>query len=143
MMLNVNSANQLAAQLVISPQAISEAIRRGLLCFKTRRGVPCWLFGDSRNGCWRPLNGEPLQINGTCVKAEAETRGDAWHHLIGLNDVSANHRCDILLIIEGSKDALAALHFSDVEGRLSSIGLAVALGAGVHLCKDDVEKFRG
>jgi hypothetical protein len=89
------------------------------------------------------LDGKPFQINGQSVKAEAETRGDAWHRLIGLDDVLANDRREILLVTEGSKDALAALHFADVEGRLSSVGLVAALGAGVTLCADDVEKFRG
>jgi hypothetical protein len=60
-----------------------------------------------------------------------------------LDDVVANDRREILLIIEGSKDGLAAMHFADVEGRLSKIGIVVALGAGVKLLSDDVEKFRG
>ena len=136
-----NFANQLAAQLMISPHAISEAVRRGLVSFKNHRGVPCWRFGDSRNGCFRRLDGQPLEIKGRRVKAEAETRGEAWHGFIGLDDVVANDRREILLIIEGSKDALAALHFADAEGRLSSVGIAVALGAGVNLRASDLEKF--
>ena len=58
-------------------------------------------------------------------------------------DVLANDRHDILLIIEGSKDALAALHFADAEGRLSDVGVVTALGAGVNLRTDDVEKVSG
>jgi hypothetical protein len=143
MTLDNNSAGELAAQLMISADAVSEAVRRGLVRFGTHRRAACWHFGDTRNGCFRRLDGQPLQINGQRVKAEAETRGDAWHRLIGLTDALTNHRHDILLIIEGSKDALAALHFADVEGRLSSVGLAVALGTGVYLCVDDVKKFRG
>jgi hypothetical protein len=45
--------------------------------------------------------------------------------------------------IEGSKDALTAVHFADAEGRLSQIGVVAALGAGVKPLPDDVEKFRG
>ena len=82
-----NLADELAAQLMISPQAIEEAIRRGLLSFVKHRNLRCWRFGDSRNGSFRRIDGEPFSINGECVKAEAETRGDAWHRLIGLDDV--------------------------------------------------------
>jgi hypothetical protein len=136
-------ADRLAIQLMISPDAISEALRRSLVSFKKHRRVACWRFGDMRNGCWRRLDGLPFEIKGQRVKAEAETRGDAWHRLIGLDDVITNNQREILLVTEGSKDALAALHFADAEGRLSSVGLVAALGAGVNLCTDDVGKFRG
>jgi len=51
-------------------------------------------------------------------------------------------RREILLTPEGSKDALAALHFADAEARLSQIGVVAALGAGVKPPPDDVEKLR-
>jgi hypothetical protein len=113
MTLNENSADELAAQLRISPQAVSEAVRRGLVSFKKHRRVACWRFGDTRNGCLRRLDGQPFRINGERVKALAQKRGDAWHSLIGLDDVFTNDRREILLVTEGSKDALAALHFAD------------------------------
>jgi len=138
-----NFADELAVQLMISPQAISEAVRRGLVSFKKYRGARCWRFGDERNGCLRRLDGQPFQINGKRVKVAAETRGEAWHRLIGLDDVSRNDRREILLVIEGSKDALAALHFADVEGVLSRIGLVTALSASVNPLADDLEKFHG
>jgi hypothetical protein len=47
-----NSADELAAQLVISPHAIQEAIRRGLLSLN-HRGADVWPFGDKCNGCRR------------------------------------------------------------------------------------------
>ena len=137
-----NPANDLATQLLISPEAIDEAARRGLLNFLRHRNAACWRFGDAANGCLRRIDGKPFKIRGERVKAEAETNGQAWHRLIGLDDVVANDRREILLIVEGSNDALAALHFADVEDRLSSIGVVAALGAGVKLLADDVEKFR-
>jgi hypothetical protein len=143
MTLDENSADELAAQLMISPHAVSEAVRRGLVRFEKHRGVACWRFGDTRNGCWRRLDGRQFKINGQRVKAEAETRGYAWHRLIGLDDVFTNDHRKVLLIIEGSKDALAALHFADVEDRLSSVDVVAALSASVNLLADDVEKFRG
>ena len=143
MTLDEGSADELAAQLMISPDAVTEAVRRGLVRFEKHRRVACWRFGDTRNGCWRPLDGRPFKINGERVKAKAETRGEAWHRLIGLDDVLANDRRDILLVVEGSKDALAALHFADAEEKLSSVGVVAALSASVNLLADDVEKFYG
>jgi hypothetical protein len=70
------AANELAIQYLIRPQAIEEAIRRGLLSFVKRRNSRCWRFGDSRNGSFRRIDGEPFRINGDSVKAEAETQGN-------------------------------------------------------------------
>ena len=65
---------------------------------------------------------QPFRIKGECVKAEAETKGESWHHLIGLDDVLANDRREILLTPEGSKDALAAFHFADAEDKTARSG---------------------
>jgi hypothetical protein len=138
-----NSIDELATRLAINPQAIEEAMRRNLLAFVKHRNSRCWRFGDSRNGSFRRIDGEPFHINGECVKAEAETRGKSWHRLIGLDDVVANDRRDILLILEGSKDALSALHFADAEDTLSQVGVVAALSASANLLADDIEKFRG
>ena len=138
-----NSANELATQLVISPQAIEEAIRRGLLRFVKHRNSHCWRFGDSRNGSVRRIDGAPFRIKGQYAKAEAETHGEAWHQLIGLDDVVEHDRGEILLTPEGSKDALAALHFADAEDKLREVGVVVALGSGVKPTPDDIEKLRG
>src|SRR5438132_3709680 len=120
---SVRRAGKLSLQLLISPEAINEALQRGLLTFMRHRNAACWRFGDAANGCWRRLDGHPFEINGERVKAEAETRGDRWHRLIGLQDVVANGRRDVLLMPEGSKDALAALHFADAEGTLLDVGV--------------------
>jgi hypothetical protein len=142
MTLSDNSADELAAELVISRQAIAEAIRRGLLRFVKHRNAHSWRFGDSRNGSFRRMDGAPFRINGERVKAEAETRGESWHYLIGLDDVIQNHRREILLLPEGCKDALAALHFADAEGTLSRVGVAVGLGTGIKPRTEELEKFR-
>ena len=143
MRFNGDSAGELAVQLRISRKAVREAMRRGFVTFKKHRRVPSWRFGDKRNACFRRLDGEPFHINGERVKAEAETRGDAWHRLIGLDEIVKNDRREVLLVTEGSKDALAALHFADAEGTLTSVGVIAALGSGITLCPEDVEKFRG
>ena len=134
--------SELAKQLALTPDAIDEAVRRGLLSFATRRNCQCWRFGDSRNASFRRLDGESFHINGELVKAESETCGDSWHCLIGIDDVVANDRHDVLLTPEGSKDALAALHFADAEGTLSHVGVVAALGTGIKLLAEDVQVFR-
>jgi len=141
MMVCGDPATELATRLAINLQAVDEAMRRGLLSFVQHRKRHCWRFGDSRNASLRRMDGEPFRINGELVKAEAETRGQSWHHLIGIDDVVASNRLDILLAPEGSKDALAALHFADAEGILSSIGVVAALGAGINILAEDVEVF--
>src|SRR5437773_2502828 len=143
MTVDEQSAGELATRLAISLCAIGEAVRRGFVRFEKHRGVACWRFGDTRNGCLRRLDGQPFDINGQCVKAEAETKGESWHRLIGLDDVLANGRHEILLMPEGSKDALAALHFADAEARLSQIGVVTALGSAVKPIREDIEKLRG
>ena len=138
MTLDENSADELAARLTLSPQAISEAVRRGLVSFKKYRGVPCWRFGDQRNGCLRRLDGQPFHINRQRVKVLAETKGHAWHRLIGLDDVSTNDRRKILLIIEGSKDALAAFEFAHRAGILLEVGVVTALGTGYRPISEEL-----
>jgi hypothetical protein len=143
MMVGDNSADELVARLAVSPQAIEEAIRRGFLSFVKHRNLHCWPFGDSRNGSFRRIDGAPFRIKGECVKAEAETNGTTWHPPIGLDDVVENNRCEILLTPEGSKDALAALHFADAEDKLREVGVVAALGAAVKPTPDDIKKLRG
>src|SRR5262249_50834230 len=138
-----DASYQLAAALAISPQAIQEARRRGLLSFVKHRNSSCWRLGDKSNGCFRRIDGKPFKIRNELAKATAETRGEAWHRLIGLDDVVENDRREILLILEGSKDGLAAFHFADAEDRLSTVGVVVALGSGIRLSLEDLEKFRG
>src|SRR5438045_3946090 len=55
-----NPANELATQLLISPEAINDAMQRGLLTFMRHRDAACWRFGDARNGCLRRLDGHPF-----------------------------------------------------------------------------------
>src|SRR5262249_31727984 len=129
----VSVGDELAVQLEISRQAIEEAIRRKLLTFDKHRNSRCWRFGDNGNGCFRRVDGKPFKICGKPVKAEAETRGQAWHRLIGLDDVVANDRREILLTPEGTKDGLAAFHFADAEETLSHVGVVMALGAAIKL----------
>lgn len=128
--------------LCLDPGAFSEAQRRRFLTFTRYQGKDAWRFGDEQNGCFRRITGEPFVINGEEVKAPADSKGEAWHSLIGMTDIVRHDRRDVLLIVEGSKDAMAALHFAEVEERSSQIGLAVALGSGIKLRKTDIDNLR-
>lgn len=139
----MSDAVKLAGKLRLSVNAIREAQERGLLTFTKHRDLPCWRFGDDRNGCFRRLDCEPFIIGKTIVKAASECSGEAWHRLIGLDDIVRNDRRDVLLIGEGSKDALAALHFANAEASLQTVGLAVALGVGLRLLPEDINRLQG
>jgi hypothetical protein len=62
---------------------------------------------------------------------------------MGLDDVCAKNRRDVLFAPEGSKDALAALHFAAAEGNLSCVGVVAALGTGVKPPAVDLQGFAG
>ena len=132
---------KLAKNLRIHPSAVQEALTRGLLHFVKRRGKDCWRFGDERNGCCRRMDGLPFNIRGEPVKCLSENSGSEWHRLIGLEEVVRNDRRQVLIIAEGSKDGMAALHFAALEGTLHKIGVVVALGTGVRLLPEDVQKL--
>lgn len=126
----------------VSQEAVEEAHRRGWLSFVEHRGKPSWRIGDAKNGCVRSLDGTPFKIGRELCKAEAETKGDDWHRLIGLDDVVAHDRLMVLLV-EGIPDALAALHFAACEGTLSTIGIVIVLGEGARLLAADSEQLCG
>jgi hypothetical protein len=65
MTLNGNSADELAAQLMLNPQAISEAVRRGLLSFKTHRGVACWRLATHATAVYGDWTASRFNSTGT------------------------------------------------------------------------------
>src|SRR5438477_252081 len=71
-----------------------------------------------------------FQVNGRFVEpAEIYPKAEAW----GVDGFSLTNR----------DAAFAALHFADAEGSLSDVGVAAALGAGVNLRREDIEKISG
>lgn len=114
-----NKTQQLSKVLPhIAAATVEELVRRGLLhCDETT-----WRFGDENNGTTRRLDGRKWK--------RADTKGADWHQLIGLADVVRNDRRHVLLIIEGSKDALAAAEIALRLGVLSETGILCALGSG-------------
>ena len=134
-MLAYNSAGELAAQLVISPQAIEEAIRRSLLSFVKHRNSRCWRFGDRANGVTRALNGTKF--------VRSDNKGADWHKLIGLADVIEHDRRFVIFVLEGSKDALAALDLAHRAGLLCQVGIVMALGAGYRPITTELRELSG
>jgi hypothetical protein len=99
-----NFADELAAQLGISPRAVQEAVRRRMLSFVKHRNSRYWRFGDRANGTTRALNGKKF--------VRSDNKGADWHKLIGLADVVEHDRRFVIFVLEGSRDALAALELA-------------------------------
>jgi hypothetical protein len=135
MMVGNNSADELAAQLVISRRVIEEAMRRKLLSFVKHRNSCCWRFGDRANGTTRALNGKKF--------VRSDKRGADWHKLIGLADVIEHDRRFVIFVLEGSKDALAALELAHRAGLLWQVGIVMALGAGYRPITTELRELSG
>jgi hypothetical protein len=135
MTLSDNSACELAARLAISPQAIEEAVRRGLLSFVKHRNFRCWRFGDRANGTTRALNGKKF--------VRSDKKGADWHKLIGLADVIEHDRRFVIFVLEGSTDALAAFELAHRAGLLCQAGIVMALGAGYRPIMTELRQLSG
>ena len=106
---------------LFSPETVTDVSRRGLLSVLDR-GL--WRFGDSNNGSTRRLDDRQKFVR-------CDNEGVEWHKLIGLCDVIERDRRNVIFVLEGSKDALAAFEFLRRAGLLSpDVGVVTALGAG-------------
>jgi hypothetical protein len=121
-----------AVHKAISPDTVIELTRRGLLHLETEY----WRFGDQSNhGVTRSLNDLDWK--------HSHTSGPLWHGLIGLNDLVEHDRPQATLVIEGSKDALAAAELARRSGVLSTTGILCALGSGYRPIQAELKKLRG
>jgi hypothetical protein len=116
----------------IHTETLDELTRRGLLHVDGDK----WRFGDESNGTTRKLNTRHKWIRGDHDGAE-------WHRLIGLDDVVRNDRPYALLVIEGSKDALAAAQFALRIKALPQTGIMCALGSGYRPIPSEMHKLAG
>jgi hypothetical protein len=115
----------------ISEEAVNELEKRGLLHVTERQ----WRLGDNNNGTTRGFSPNKWQ--------RAESSGLAWHKLIGLDDVIQHDRGHVLLVLEGSKDALASAELARRAGVLRQTGIVVALGSGYRPIRSELEQLRG
>jgi hypothetical protein len=115
----------------ISMETLSELARRDLLQIDGDE----WRFGDESNGTTRKFSYPKYK--------RADNSGDEWHKLIGLDDVVRNDRREVLFVIEGSKDALAAAEIARRNGALSGTGILCALGSGYRPIRAELEQLRG
>src|SRR5262249_38448373 len=90
---------------------------------------------DGNNGATRKLSWPKFK--------HADNEGDEWHKLIGLEDVVRHDRRDVLIALEGSKDALAAAEIAHQFGVLAKTGVMCALGSGYRPIRREVEQLRG
>jgi Toprim domain-containing protein len=115
----------------ISEVTVHELMHRDLLRFSEDH----WRFSDESNGTTRRIDGRKWKC--------ADNRGADWHKLIGLADVVTNDRKDVILVIEGSKDALAAAEITHRSGILSKVGIVCALGSGYRPLPCELQQLRG
>ena len=115
----------------ISVETVNELQRRDLLHVTEGH----WRLGDNNNGSTRTFQAKKWR--------RADNRGGDWHKLIGLDDVVQNDRWYVILVIEGSKDALAAAEMARRRGILGQVGIVCALGSGYRPIPDEIEKLRG
>jgi len=116
----------------IGPRTVRELLRRDLLHLDGDR----WRFGDNSN------HGVTRSLSDLSWK-HSHTKGNTWHRLIGLADVSRTDRSEAWLVIEGSKDALAAAEIAQRIGVLRTVGILAALGSGYRPIPAELKKLRG
>jgi hypothetical protein len=116
----------------ISAETVRALMKRGLLHLKDDR----WRLGDASNpGITRSLNDLDWKYS--------HSNANTWHGLIGLCDVIENDRREAWLVIEGSKDALAAAEIANRKGVLHQVGILAALGSGYRPIPSELNKLRG
>jgi hypothetical protein len=125
-----DAINKLCRVLRISPDTGEEMVQRGLLHFDG----DSWRLGDENNGSTRRLYGNWKR---------ADNSGPDWHKLIGLDDVVQNDRRNVVFVIEGNKDALAAAEIAHRNGILPETGIICALGSGYRPIRSELEQLRG
>ena len=113
----------------ISVETVDELVRRGLF----HCSGDYWRFGDENNGTTRRLDGRKF--------TRADNSGADWHKLIGLADVVRHNRKDVLFVIEGSKDVLAAAELAFRSGILEETGVTCALGSGYRPIASEIEQL--
>jgi hypothetical protein len=93
-----------------------------------------WRYGDQSNGARRRFD-DPGWKRG-------DNKRKDWHKLIGLDDVIQNNRRNVILVIEGSKDSLAAAEIANRSGILPQTGIICALGSGYRPIRSELEQLR-
>ena len=91
------------------------------------------MFRNESNGTTRRLDGRKF--------TRADNSGPDWHKLIGLTDVVRHNRKEVLFVIEGSKDALAAAELAFRSSILEEVGIICALGSGYRPIASEIEQL--
>jgi hypothetical protein len=116
----------------ISAKTVRELMRRGLLHLNGDR----WRLGDNSNpGVTRSLNDLDWK--------HSHSSGNTWHGLIGLNDMIEHNRQIAWIVIEGTKDALAAAEIAHRNGALAKTAILCALGSGYRPIHSELKMLQG
>jgi hypothetical protein len=117
---------------LFSPETVMDVSRRGLLSVRDR-GL--WRFGDSNNGSTRRLDRQKF--------VRSDNKSTAWHKLIGLGDVIERDRRNVIFVLEGATDAMAAFELAHRAGVLPQVGVVAALGAGYRPIPSELDQLAG
>lgn len=126
------TATFLKAYPLFSAGTVTEVSRRGLLSLPRSDR---WRFGDAHNGSTRGLNGDKY--------VSCDTKGADWHKLIGLCDVIEHDRHNVVFVLEGSKDAMAAFELARRVGITQKVGVVTALGTGYRPIAEELAQLAG
>jgi hypothetical protein len=118
----------------VSAQTRNALIQRALLSFPSPQQN--WRFGDRSNGCTRALNPHSKF-------KRSDHSGEDWHKLIGLVDVIEHNRQHVIFVLEGSKDAVAAMELAHRAGLLAQVGIVAALGASYRPITTELRALSG
>jgi hypothetical protein len=116
----------------ISVETVRVLRQRGLLHFDCDG---YWRLGDDNNGTTRRLDGSKWK--------RGDNSGLDWHRLIGLRDVIRNDHPNVVFVLEGGKDAVAAAEIANRCGILPNTGIVCALGSGYRPIASEIEQLRG
>lgn len=132
---------RLAALRGLSVEAVKLAAARGLLFASSHATGPCWVVTDStrQSAQIRRLDGLPFLIDGKSVKPQ-NLRGSVGQWPVGLPFAEGK---DLVLVIEGSGDFLAAHEFIRRAGLQDSAAVVAMLGAGMRFSPSVLPRFTG
>ena len=125
----------------LSPEAVSLAVRRGLLRFGRHAWHRAWFVTDAtgHNAQARRLDGLLWsEIGGKKAWTICAPGNASWP--VGAKEAAA---FSSIAFCEGGPDMLAALHFILAEGRESDCAAVAMLGAGLAIHREALALFAG
>ena len=135
----------LAALRGFSPHAVALAQGMGVLGFGTVHGFPCWIVSDTsrKNAEARRMDGHLFPPIGDLKGRKVHTiKGSSKAWPVGIQPVHSTERFTKIVLVEGSADFIAAIHFLIDHEIWDALPVAM-LGSKCRIDPDAVKLFRG